>query len=826
MSAWLRQRSARLRAAPRLRMHSERAGRLLDAVEREYGRGTKLTRFVGAVFSVSLGETDASADDALGTLETGRLLLSAPVETLVSAAVVAAARAVDDDSFFSPGSRILTALSRKKLPLAVEDVRLLLSLAASARSRWFPPQIAPTVTIAEGWCGEHGTAEVERELRGLIGVVLAHREPGFERERTTVAGRLRVLIGDDQPDLSVLDEKDDFGRRARQLIARLEVEGLAALLAHLSSARSSRPSGVWQKRAVELCAAAPGGEALIRGLLETAVEAAPRTGEIGSFRFSHFLLEDVNATLLKGALWTAAALERPWAARLSATILERAIDTPFKVTAACIYSLGAIGTPESLAVLSKARTRLRDRAILKQIDRALEEAGERAGMSHSELRETLVPTLGLDGDSSRTTAVGDAVVQVEVVAPGRVVMTWRRNGQVLRGTPMSAKTSHAGDVRALQLEVRKLREAVAGERRRVEDVFGEDRTWQLSAWRSRYRQHPLLRPISENLIWTFDGHPALVSDGGLIADGGAVFQPAENAEVRLWHPISASADEVARWRRFLLEKEIVQPFKQAHREVYLLAPAEEETHTYSNRFAAHILHYPQTYALLKERGWGGNALGTWENSDQSIVFRDFRSYGIRVEFFLERIETETEQWGAVAELASTDQVRFRPIRGREYVPLSEVPGIVFSEAMRDVDLLVGVSSIAADPEWIDRGEDRFFDYWRDTAYGGLTESAVCRREVLVGLLPRLKIADRCHVEERFLVVRGRLRTYRIHLGSANILMEPNDQYLCIVPGRRERSQPPLPFDGDDRLSVILSKAFLLADDDKIRDRTILRQIKR
>ena len=31
--------------------------------------------------------------------------------------------------------------------------------------------------------------------------------------------------------------------------------------------------------------------------------------------------------------------------------------------------------------------------------------------------------------------------------------------------------------------------------------------------------------------------------------------------------------------------------------------------------------------------------------------------------------------------------------------------------------------------------------------------------------------------------KGDLRTYKIHLGSGNILMSPNDQYLCIVPGR-------------------------------------------
>ena len=36
----------------------------------------------------------------------------------------------------------------------------------------------------------------------------------------------------------------------------------------------------------------------------------------------------------------------------------------------------------------------------------------------------------------------------------------------------------------------------------------------------------------------------------------------------------------------------------------------------------------------------------------------------------------------------------------------------------------------------------------------------------------------------------------------------------------------LPFEGDNTLSVILSKAFLLADDAKIKDPSIISQIKR
>jgi hypothetical protein len=94
------------------------------------------------------------------------------------------------------------------------------------------------------------------------------------------------------------------------------------------------------------------------------------------------------------------------------------------------------------------------------------------------------------------------------------------------------------------------------------------------------------------------------------------------------------------------------------------------------------------------------------------------------------------------------------------------------------------------------------------------------------LVPKLKIRDRCSFDERHLVVRGELATYRIHLGSGNILIEPGSRYLCIVPDAGKRGERvTLPFKGDGMLAVILSKAFLLAADREIKDPSILRQIK-
>jgi hypothetical protein len=154
--------------------------------------------------------------------------------------------------------------------------------------------------------------------------------------------------------------------------------------------------------------------------------------------------------------------------------------------------------------------------------------------------------------------------------------------------------------------------------------------------------------------------------------------------------------------------------------------------------------------------------------------------------------------------------------------------LVFSEVMRDVDLFVGVASVGNDPTWSDGGpEGRYREYWRGYAFGDLTATATTRKEVLERLVPRLKIAPVCSIGEKFLVVKGRLRTYKIHLGSGNILMAPNDQYLCIVP-KQSAKQPEevlLPFEGDHTLSVILSKAFLLAEDAGIKDPSITRQIR-
>ena len=299
-----------------------------------------------------------------------------------------------------------------------------------------------------------------------------------------------------------------------------------------------------------------------------------------------------------------------------------------------------------------------------------------------------------------------------------------------------------------------------------------------------------------------------------------------NRKCPLWHPIDEdTAEAVLRWRNWLTSHRVCQPFKQAHREIYIATDAELETHLYSNRFAAHIIRQHQFAALCEQRGWRYKLQGQWDS--WNLPTYDIPGTDLRAEFHVEPIEGEEVSAHMVYLYLQSDQVRFSRTQdgNRVAVPIAEVPDKAFSEIMRDVDLFVGVASVGTDPEWQDTGNTEHNTYWQQFSFGDLSETAKTRLTTLQEVVPQLTIADQCSFEGNFLVVEGKIRTYKIHLGSGNILMTPNDRYLCIVRKSSPGSKVFLPFEGDSTLSVIISKAFLLADDDKIKDSTITNQIR-
>jgi hypothetical protein len=704
-----------------------------------------------------------------------------------------------DDEWPSHGvGRAWVALLSGPVGFGRDD--LLWSLAAVGRSAWRSYGYSyhlPALIAAE--LPDESLAGLLPVFESMLAEAREVIETQDERLRVT---RLYADVIDrltDRLPPYLLHDGDRVGPAIREALAeRLSGTGMRALLLHAAGLSRPVPSKGWRRTAESRLAAAPDGSATARAMLEI---FAARDEEVH---------EDTD-TLLRGLVWTLAADPGEQASATLARVAvvagsppSRSVGYPLapRVAAAAVEALAERpGDLPARALVTLSQV-VRYKSLKARVQTALATMAERRGWAPGEAAE-----LAVDEHATRVFARPNGLELIVEIEGEKARLRAARNGRVLKSVPSGAD---AGEPRAV---VKALTKTLARERERLEGLLPGGREWEWPTWKTRYLDHPVTGAIAGRLIW--EG-----SDDGVT---WTAFLPPDRPFhwVRLWHPLRATPAEVTAWR----DRVARQPFRQAYREVYPLTPAEEATRLYSNRFAAHILRYPQAAALMRVRGWQGNYLGFFDGGYNGEATKEFAEGAWRASFYYDLVEEEADYQAAYC---STDQVRFarRDTVGWAPAPLADVPPLVFSEAMRDVDLFVGVTSIAADEAWADRGEHRFHAYWQHTGFGELSAGAKVRRDVLERILPRLTIGPRCSLDDRFLRVTGVRGAYKIHLGSGNILIEPTDRYLCIVPGRSPAGGPAvaLPFDDDRVLSVILSKAIMLAADDQISDPTIVRQL--
>ncbi|GAA2528197.1 hypothetical protein GCM10010423_23420 [Streptomyces levis] len=647
---------------------------------------------------------------------------------------------------------------------------------------------------------------------------------------------------------------------ADQALSEATTPDWQALLRHALTATASKPTAKWDKGARALLDTL-GPEAVRERVLPwLALVGRPRTLPLERREWEpdvNSAYDPYNATALRGLAWLLSLLPPdPGTARALGALVETSLKKVAglgprnpKVANAGVIALARVDSEAALAELARLATRVTYKNTAKLLDTALEARATALGLSREEIEELAVPAYGLTEVGRATRRLGEATALLEIEGT-RTVLTWRNAaGKPVKSVPAAVKRDHAEELKELKAAVKDIDKMLSAQSERLDRQFLARRSWPYAVWRERYLDHPLVGTLARRLLWTVDGTTAGYADGELRTLSDEPVR--EGARVELWHPVGHTPAEIVAWRDWLERHGITQPFKQAHREVYLLTDAERATGTYSNRFAAHVLRQHQFHSLTAIRGWR-NKLRLCVDDSAPPATRALPQWGLRAEYWIEgdgeEYGVDTTDSGSYLRLR-TDQVRFYPIdapenwastygggysmwlepgqRRVEPLPLEDIPPLVLSEVLRDVDLFVGVASIGNDPTWQDGGPGgRFREYWTSYGFGELNQSAETRRLLLERLVPRLAIADRCTLEGRFLHVKGDRHTYKIHLGSGNILRTPNDQYLCIVPKSDPKAQGTgyLPFEGDRMLSVILSKAMLLAADTKITDPTILSQL--
>ena len=307
------------------------------------------------------------------------------------------------------------------------------------------------------------------------------------------------------------------------------------------------------------------------------------------------------------------------------------------------------------------------------------------------------------------------------------------------------------------------------------------------------KTHPVVAPLLKKLVFSSDEQLGFLTSDRLVSIDGAVHPLGE--QIRIAH--CADLHEQQQWadyQKLCFERQLKQPFKQIFRELYI--PTADELHekTISRRYAGHQVQTNKTVALLKGQGWTVN----YEEGLQKV----FHQQGVMVQMFA------MADWFSPADVESPtlETVQFFDRKTYKPIPFDQLDARVFSEAMRDLDLVVSVAHVGeTDPE--------------------ASQSTIELRAVIVEETARLFKLQNVTLSDRHAKIKGDLGEYSVHLGSGVSHKMPG-VYLSILPVHSQhRGRMFLPFlDEDPKTAEIMSKVLLLAKDKDIQDPTILRQM--
>lgn len=308
--------------------------------------------------------------------------------------------------------------------------------------------------------------------------------------------------------------------------------------------------------------------------------------------------------------------------------------------------------------------------------------------------------------------------------------------------------------------------------------------------------HALLAPQLSRLILIGEGIMGyLDKKGKALRDHRGKLEPVKKTELfRIAHPYDLYQSKAWQdWQHDCFAAERIQPFKQVFRELYLLTKQEKSDSPLSRRYAGQQVQERQALALWGSRNW----------STRDGVSKTFYEESITVSVdFNHGITTPLEVEGL-----TLDTVSFRKRDTHKPMALKDVPPRIFSETMRDIDLVVSVAHRGGvDPE--------------------ASASTVEMRSALLKETCQFLQLKNVKFKPSHVIIKGHWAEYSIHLGSGTVHKLPGG-HLCIVPVHSQhRGRLFLPFaDDDPRTAEVVSKTLLLARDQEILDPGILDQLR-
>ncbi len=247
--------------------------------------------------------------------------------------------------------------------------------------------------------------------------------------------------------------------------------------------------------------------------------------------------------------------------------------------------LALIGTDVALMHLHGIAQKLKFKGLQEKAREKIDQIAEARGLTAAELADRLVPDLGLDDKGSLELDFGTRKFRVafdEALKPQVLDETGKR----LPDLPKVKQTDHAETAKeatetwkALKKDAKTI---ASGQILRLELAMCSMRRWIPDVLRKFFIEHPLMIHLVRRLVWaTYDEHNKVTNtfrvaeDGTLANAKDDTFALTSDAHIGIAHRLELDDATCGSWGQIFSDYEIIQPFAQLSRDIYVPTDAEQ-----------------------------------------------------------------------------------------------------------------------------------------------------------------------------------------------------------------------------------------------------------
>ncbi len=245
--------------------------------------------------------------------------------------------------------------------------------------------------------------------------------------------------------------------------------------------------------------------------------------------------------------------------------------------------LAGIGTDLALMNLHGISEKVKFKALQEKAKEKIGAIAAARGLTSEELADRLVPDLGLGEDGGLVLSFGARTFKVAFDETLKPVVR-DADGRVLVDLPKATKSDDAiksAEATERWKTLKKDARAIASSQiLRLELAMCGQRRWKRDDFESFILRHPLVLHLARRLVWgifeagKLSGSFRVAEDGTLADMSDKTLVLRSEAMIGLLHRLEMPDDLVEKWGSVLSEYEILQPFDQLGRQVYV--PTDEE----------------------------------------------------------------------------------------------------------------------------------------------------------------------------------------------------------------------------------------------------------